>query len=264
MARLALPNAEVYYEVRGAGEPLVLIPGFASGAWSWSWQQDELAKDFRVITFDPRGIAGSTINDGAEISIGNIADDVSELLDALGIDAAHILGISFGGFVAQEFALKYPQKVKKLVLASTSFGGPNHVAPSMEVLAAFASTEGLNSAERIRQYLPMAFSPQFVEDNVSTVDRFCDLRERNKVPEPVYLQQLRSAMAFNAESRVPQIAAETLVVSGGIDTVVPLENSRNLASAIREARLEIIQDTGHMAFVEKADRFNRAVRKFLL
>ena len=107
---------------------------------------------------------GSALRHGAEVSIENIADDVAELLDKLEFEAAHILGISFGGFVAQEFALKYPRMVKKLVLASTSFGGPNHVAPSIEVLAAFASTEGLNSSARIRQYLTMAFSPNFVRD----------------------------------------------------------------------------------------------------
>jgi len=264
MARVDLQNAEIYYEVEGSGTPLVLIPGFASGAWSWAWQRDELAKYFRVIVFDPRGVAGSALRDGAEVSIENIADDVSELLDALGIDAAHILGISFGGFVAQEFALRYPRKLRKLLLASTSFGGPNHVAPSREVLAAFASTEGLNTSPRIRQYLTMAFSPDFVREHSADVDRFCDLRERNVLPETVYLQQLRSAMNFDAKDRVSEIEAETLVITGENDAVVPPQNSANLAAAIPNARLETIAATGHMAFVEKADRFNRAVRKFLL
>ena len=84
------------------------------------------------------------------------------------------------------------------------------------------------------------------------------------MPEKVYLQQLRSAMNFDAEVSVPKIDAETLVITGENDAVVPPQNSANLAAAIPNARLETIAATGHMAFVEKADRFNRAVRKFLL
>src|SRR3982750_3934307 len=140
MAILELSETEIHYEVGGEGDPLLLVPGFASGAWSWNWQVEELSRDFRVITFDPRGISGSQLRNGAEISIQLIADDIESLLDHLDIQKANVLGISFGGFVAQEFALCYPQRLQKLVLASTSFGGPNHVAPSMEVLAAFAST----------------------------------------------------------------------------------------------------------------------------
>lgn len=263
MPKIDLKDAEIHYETKGDGKPLVLVPGFASGAWSWAWQADELAEVFRIVTFDPRGIGGSTKRDGALVSIQSIADDISELMESLNIESAHVLGISFGGFVAQEFALKYPAKVKKLVLASTSFGGPNHVAPSMQVLAAFASTEGLNSEARIRQYLTMAFSHEFVKTESETVDRFCDLRQRNLVAEEVYMQQLRSAMSFDAEARMPQISAETLIITGEADTVVPVQNSANLAAAIPRARLEIIKCTGHMAFVEKADEFNEIVRDFL-
>jgi len=264
MPHATLSEVDLYYETRGAGEPLVLIPGFASGAWSWGWQADGLSSDFQVITFDPRGVSRSTLNGEKTVTILSIADDVSELLDRLEIDAAHVLGISFGGFVAQEFALMYPSRLKRLVLASTSFGGPNHVAPSMEVLAAFASTEGLNTSDRIRQYLTMAFSPDFVESNGETVDRFCSLREENPVPREFYTQQLQSAMMFNAENRISRITADTLVITGDNDTVVPAQNSRNLASRIPNTRLTVIEGTGHMAFIEKADEFNRQVRDFLL
>lgn len=263
MPNLTLTDTTITYDVRGSGEPLVLIPGFASGAWSWHWQLDELGKVFKVITFDPRGIAVSGLDAGGEVSIEKIADDVVALIDELEIESAHVLGISFGGFVAQELALRYPERVAKLVLASTSFGGPNHVMPSMEVLASFASTEGLNSAERIRKYLTTAFSPDFVQAHAETVERFCTLREENVVPEEVYQLQLASAMGFNAEDRVGSIEAETLVLTGDSDTVVPPANSGNLARAIPNSALSLIAGGGHMAFVEKAAEFNSRVVNFL-
>lgn len=253
----------MFYESRGRGEPLVLIPGFASGAWSWSWQVDELAKSFQIITFDPKGISRSGIANNDVVSISGIANDIVALLDELEIKAAHVLGISFGGFVAQDFALRFPERVKRLILASTSFGGPNHVAPSMQVLAAFASTDGLNTAERIRRYLTVAFSRDFAETNSDTVDKFCRLREENFVPREIYMQQLQAALSFNVEDQVPRIVTETLVITGDKDVVVPAQNSHNLASALPNARLEIIGGSGHMAFVEKADEFNRIVGAFL-
>jgi pimeloyl-ACP methyl ester carboxylesterase len=258
-----LSEAALYYDDQGGGEPLVLIPGFASGAWSWDWQIRDLSEDFRVITFDPRGVARSRVDDGTPVSIDLIADDVADLLEFLGIVSANVLGISFGGFVAQAFALKYPVRLKKLILASTSFGGPNHIAPSMEVLTAFASTEGLNTSERIRKYLTTAFLPDFATAEHETVERFCKLREDNAVPEDIYRQQLASAFAFNTEQRIKRIAAETLVITGRLDAVVPMQNSENIAERMPNAHLEIIENAGHMAFVEQADEFNSRVRRFL-
>jgi pimeloyl-ACP methyl ester carboxylesterase len=263
MPTVEISGAGLYYNVKGEGEPLVLIPGFASGAWSWSWQVDELSRSFRIVTFDPRGIGQSEMGENHAGAIERIADDVAVLLDELKIKSAHVLGISFGGFVTQDFALRYPARVRRLILASTSFGGPGHVPPSIEVLTAFASTEGLNSSERIRRYLTVAFSPGFVATNGDDVERFCRLREANEVSREAYSQQLHSAMNFDVESRLEEITAETLVISGDSDTVVPTENSRNLAAAIPGSRLEIIEGAGHMAFVEKAGEFNRIVSEFL-
>lgn len=263
MAIANFADAEIYYEISGEGHPLVLIPGFASGAWSWAWQVGSFSDRFRVITFDPRGVSRSTLSDGADVSIEAIADDVANLLDAIGLDSADVLGISFGGFVAQEFALKHPQRLGKLVLASTSFGGPNHIPPSAEVLAAFTATDGLNTSERIGQYLTLAFSREYAAANGPAVERFCRLREENVVPRDVYMRQLQSAMDFDAEDRIRKIAARTLVITGDDDTVVPPQNSRNLAAAIPNAGLKVIEGSGHMAFVEKAAEFNRIVREFL-
>ena len=143
MPKISVNGLKLYYEIEGNGEPLVLIPGFASGLSLWSRQVPALSRNFRVITFDPRGICASDKPDGPQ-TIVLLADDLAHLLQALGIAIAHVVGVSFGGFVAQEFALKYPSMTRKLVLCCTSFGGPNHVLSERVELA---STRELNAEQ---------------------------------------------------------------------------------------------------------------------
>lgn len=252
----------LYCESHGSGEALVLVPGFASGAWIWRWQVDELSKYFRVITFDPRGVARSA-NGGSPVSIELIADDIATILDELGIEKANVLGVSFGGFVAQQFAQKYPNRMGKLILACTSFGGPNHVAPSMEVLASFASTEGLNSSERIRKFMKPAFTDAFLLDRADIVEEICRLREENVVPESVYMQQLIAATTFNAQGNLSALEAETLVLSGDEDQVVPMQNAINLSNMIPAARLKIVKGGSHMFFIERPAEFNMIIKEFI-
>lgn len=259
-----IKNFDLFYESHGAGEPFVLISGFAAGAWNWFKQTEELSKHFRVITFDPRGVAHSEISEETDVSIRAIADDISDLLAQLNIEKASLLGVSFGGFVAQEFALNYPAKLDKLILACTSFGGKHHVAPAPEVLLAFTSTQELNSPERIRKFMIPAFTTEFAETHSNEVEKVCALREQNFVPESVYLQQLISATNFDAESRVCDIKAKTLILSGNADTVVPLQNSINLANLIPDAQMKIVENGSHLVFIEKAEEFNRIVKQFVI
>lgn len=256
---------KLYYESRGAGEPLVLIPGFAAGAWTWFEQIEELAKTFRVITFDPRGVSRSPLgeNPAEAISLAANASDIADLLDFLEIEKANVLGVSFGGFVAQEFALKFPERLNKLVLACTSFGGKNHVAPDLEVLAAFVAAGDLNKQERVRRFMIPAFTPGFVAARGEIIEKVCRLRTENVVPEKVYSEQMNAAVTFDAETRVSEIRAETLVLTGDRDIVVPPQNSANLAKAIPNATLKIIENGSHMFFIEKATEFNQIITDFL-
>jgi pimeloyl-ACP methyl ester carboxylesterase len=143
VARVSVNGFTLYYEIEGDGEPVVLIPGFAAGRKTWVLQTPSLSRNFRVITFDPRGVAASDKPEGPQ-SISLLADDVAHLLQALGISRAHIVGASFGGFVAQEFALRYPFMTRKLVLCCTSFGGPNHVQPAPDMLKMVAAAKKLH------------------------------------------------------------------------------------------------------------------------
>jgi pimeloyl-ACP methyl ester carboxylesterase len=185
------------------------------------------------------------------------------LLRALGLESAHVLGASFGGFVAQEFALAYPEMTRTLTLCCTSFSGPNHVSPSAETLMALASTKGLNSEERMRQNLLMAFTPEFMRAHADEVEEVVRLRTANHVPEHAYLSQLQAAIAFNAEDRVGEIKARTLVISGDADVIVPVQNSYNLAANIPGAELVLLKGGSHTFFIEQADEFNRIVVDFI-
>jgi pimeloyl-ACP methyl ester carboxylesterase len=262
MPDIQLKDVRLYYESHGEGEPLVLIPGFGTGLWIWYRQLPAFARSFRTIVFDPRGVSRSEQRD-EPVTIRLIADDVAALLDALGIERAHILGASFGGFVAQEFALAHPEKVRSLILCCTSFGGPRHCPPSPETLQAIASTKGLNTEARVRENLLIAFSPEFVSEQPEEITRVIKLRGANFVPEHAYLHQLQAAMAFNTEARVAQINAPTLVLTGDADVIVPSDNSRNLAALIPGARLKVVAGGSHTFFIEKAEEFNRAVIDFI-
>ena len=262
MPKVSVNGLKLFYEIEGEGEPVVLIPGFAAGRWIWFKQTADLSRKFRVIVFDPRGVSASDKPEGSQ-TIGLLADDIAHLLKTIGIESAHVVGASFGGFVAQEFALKYPAMTRKLVLCCTSYGGPNHVAPERETLIALASTKSLNSEERMRANLLLAFTPEYIRTQVAEVDRVIHLRATNEVPEHIYWSQLQAAMSFNAESRVEQIATPTLVLSGDADVIVPVQNSRNLAAKIPGAQLRIIQGGSHTFFIERAEEFNQIVSEFL-
>lgn len=261
MPQLTLADVDLHYEVYGQGDPLVLIPGFAAGAWIWTRQVTPLSSTYRVVTFDPRGIGQSSF-DSEPVSMRLLADDTAALLRQLGIEKAHVLGVSFGGFVAQEFALAYPEMTRTLSLCCTSFGGPNHVAPSLDILAAVISTDGFNTEARVRRNLLPAFSPEFVRNHPGQVDEMINLRLASSVLEEAYRSQLKAGLGFNAESRVGDIKVPTLVLSGDADAIVPAQNSRNLAAQIPGAELRLVQGGSHLFFIERSEEFNRIIMEF--
>ena len=257
---------KLHYTSRGDGKPLILIPGFASGAWTWFCQTGELSEDFRVVTFDPRGIGKSiieTASDAENLSLETFVEDVLRILDALEIEKVNMLGASFGGFVAQEFALKFPERLDKLILACTSAGGAGHVKPDAEILRSFAPDPALSVGERIRKLIRPAFTDEFNAEHPERVETVCSLRETNPVADAVYLAQLAAAFSFDTENRIGALKNETLVITGDRDKVVPMLNSVNLADKLPRAELKIIENGSHMLFVENASEFNRIVSQFV-
>ncbi len=260
-----LDGLRLYCESVGEGKALILVPGFASGMWSWAWQAD-LAKKFRLITFDPSGIGRSQPADKsplAGLSMMTFVSDVLKVLDALEIEKASMLGASFGGFVAQEFAIQHPDRINKLILACTTAGGKEHIRPDIAILRSFIRDPDRPLGEQIRRFFRPAFTEKFNIENAEVVEEVCRLREQNDVAEETYLAQLHSAFSFDTSSRLGEISHETLVITGDKDKLVPVQNSINLAAKLPEADLKIIENGSHMIFVENAGEFNRIVSEFV-
>ena len=262
MAKARVDDIQLYYEEHGQGEPLLLIMGLGASTLAWSEQIRTLGREFRLIAFDNRG-AGRSDKPAVRYTIALFADDSAGLMDALGIDSAHVYGQSMGGFIAQELALRHPQRVRTLVLASTSCGGRRAVVASPENLAGIGMMNVLSPREAAEKGLPLLYSAEFIaRHHDALVQR--SLREAElRSPPDAFGRQVQAAVRHNTFDRLPEIRCPTLVITGDDDKVVPAENSRVLAERIPGAELAVLPGGGHGYLVEKAAESNDIVLDFL-
>ena len=253
-------GVELYYEMAGAGPNLVLIEGLGVATWIWEKQVPAFSKHFTTLIYDNRG-AGKSEKPAGPYSISLMADDLAALLDSLKIPRAHILGISMGGFIAQDFALRYPQKVDRLILVATSAGGPDHVPMAPEVLALMFAADGA-PRDLTRRKLALAYSDSFMQ-NSGEIEHLIDLRLADPQPPPAYMAQAMAGAAFNLSDKVQHLIAPTLIVAATGDRLVPVANAHNLGKKIFHSQLKIYNGYGHQFFVENAEAFNRTVIDFL-
>ncbi len=259
MPAVHVNGVRLYYETHGQGETLLLIAGIGYGTWLWAKQIPELSKYFSVIAFDNRGVGRSDKPD-SEYTVSLLASDAYELLRALNVERAHILGISLGGFVAQQLALDHPEIVNKLILCSTSFGGPNMILPKGEILQFMAFGAG---KETFQRGLELAFSSEYLAKNPEEVAQITARMRRNPQPRYAYLRQFMAPITFNSEPHLQKLTMPVLVMAGEADRVVPVENSRLLAARLPNARLVTFPNAGHLFVVERADEVNRIILDFL-
>ncbi len=257
------PGARLYYEVHGAGEPLLLHPGFGCTVEIYWANLPELARHFRVIVFDPRGAGRSSEGDGAATP-KTYADDAAAVLDAAGIAAAHVFGTSFGGMMAQHIALEHPRRVRRLVLGCTSAGGAAHVPAPEENMAKFiAASEITDPAAAVRSTYALNYSDTYVAaHDAEIVARSLANAELRSTPEG-RATQLAAVLAHDTQARLREIACPTFVAHGTDDGTVPVENGRVLAAGIPDVRLKLYPGGRHLFFMECADELNADVTDFL-
>jgi pimeloyl-ACP methyl ester carboxylesterase len=260
--KLKANGIEIYYELHGEGNPLVLIMGLRRNAEWWYGQIPSLSKHFKLLVFDNRG-AGRSDMPKMDYSIRLFADDTAELLRSLDIKQAHVLGVSMGGYIAQELAINDPEMVRSLILGCTSAGGQRVVLMSPERLKKFTNNAGLSPEEILRKDMDIYFSNEFIRERPEKIKEFVEISLRYYQPLEAFERQFAACLKHDTTGRLRNITAPTLIVSGDDDPLVPPENSRILKELIPHARLIFLKGKRHCFFIEEAETFNQQVISFL-
>jgi len=255
-------NISLYYEIHGKGEPLLLIAGLDSDNSSWAGVCEKLAKYFRVIVFDNRGSGRSDTPD-RKYSIREMADDAVSLLDHLKIKKCHIIGHSMGGYIAQEIAIRYPERLGKLVLEATaSVSSRRNNALLKDFFKIFEKYR--NAETLIRQWVYWLFSPKTFERKNYIAEFIKKASTYRYLQSPKGFKiQIDAIASFNASAKIKNIKAKTLVISGSDDILIYPEESTELVKRIKGSVFEKIKDTGHCVHVENPGAFTFKVMQFL-
>jgi len=262
MPKANVQDVNLYYEIQGSGYPLILIRGLGSNADHWYCQAPVFSEHYSVVVFDNRGIGRSDIPD-APFTISEMAKDTVLLMDVLGIAKAHILGISMGGMIAQEIAVKYGQRVNGLILACTHCGGLHTVQPAPGILEDLSESLFAGTPEATQKGMKSLFSDRTIQQNPDVVQRYGEVSKRFPPAVQVLLYQIKAIQGHDTWEGLNRIENPTLVLTGSEDALIPPENSRILSERIPHARLQVIEKVGHQLFIEEPDACNRAVLEFL-
>src|SRR5215210_3856304 len=264
MAFLSANGVSLRYEVTGKGPPLCLIIGYRlhGAAWPDAFIES-LAGRFSVLTFDSRG-TGLSDKPAYGYGLHTMATDVAGLLDGLGWTRAHVLGFSMGGAIAQELAIRSPERVDRLVLFATFPGGLLGIPAPWPVLRRLFDVEGLPPEEAARQLWPVTYSAAYLAGHPNAVEAQMRCEIAHPTPDHAARGQGAAIRAFSSGLRLSQIRAETLVATGTEDALVPPGNSRILASGISGARLAVLPGLGHRAIWEAPEAAAELVGDFLV
>jgi pimeloyl-ACP methyl ester carboxylesterase len=274
MSTARVGDVDLFYEEQGSGEPLLLVMGLGADSTAWAFQRPAFAERYRTIVFDNRGVGRSAKPKGP-YTIHQMADDAAGLLDHLGIASAHVCGVSMGGMISQELALRHPAKVRSLVLGCT-YPEPdadveNHRLMSLGKFGGHISAEGgmetdvqaINPMEFLQHMLPNVFNPEFISTQLPMLLQVFSGALQYGFSMEAILGQVAAVMSHKSTDRLHQIAVPTLVITGDADRLIPPKNSEILADAIPGAKLLMIPGGSHGFNFETPDVFNRAVLDFL-
>jgi pimeloyl-ACP methyl ester carboxylesterase len=252
-------GVRIAWERRGSGPPLLLVHGLGYGRWGWEPVVDELAERHEVLLFDNRGIGESDAPLGP-YTARMLAEDAVAVLDAAGLERAHVLGTSLGGMVALQVALDRPERVDRLVLACTTAGGETMAPMPEQTVRLMQEMPTLPREVAMRRGVENALAPGAPE---AMIDRIMEHRLATAQPLAAWLAQAAAGVSFDVAHRLGEIGAPTLVLTGDLDVVVDRRNSELLAAAIPGARFELFPGGGHLFFWEQPERFVEVVEEFL-
>jgi pimeloyl-ACP methyl ester carboxylesterase len=263
----------LYYELHGDGFPLILIAGTGSHCRKWTlFQTPFFSQHYRVLIYDHRG-TGRSDHPDHDYTIPMFAQDLSELTDALGIREAYVLGHSMGGQVAQQFAIDYPDKVRKLVLASTGSGffegySFTRGIPLGQCLEFVEVGGSVAERERRSHWGEFWYTPRFRQEHADIVEKIIELTTLDAPPLKSYLRHIIARQNHQTTEQLHRIKVPTLIIVGSEDYYAPgtgnfVKQCRHLATRIPNSKLVLIPGARHGIFWEKADEVNQLIYNWL-
>lgn len=260
MPRVKINSVSLNYELSGKGPVVVFINGLTMDLNGWLLQVEPFGKRYSVFRYDCRGQGLSDMPD-TPYSQEMHAEDLRNLLQNLDIPRVHIIGLSNGGMIAQHFALLYPEKVGALVLVDTC----SYVDKLLELAIKSwirAAEEG-GSSLRYDVALPFLFSEAFTKKNIDKILSMKELNMRTN-PAKAVINLAKASIRHDLGKRISDISSPTLILAGEEDILMPPKYSRILRENIKNSRLVIFKNCGHVPPIEIPDEFNSTVMNFLV
>ena len=268
--RLEIDGREVNYCELGEGPAILFVHGLGASWQSWLEQMPEFAASHRVVAMDLPGF-GYSESPSEDISIEYYARWTAKLMDILGIESAAVVGNSMGGFVSAELAIKSPERVQRLVFVSAAIFWQNRrraqplvqlarMSDAVVARALVRATDDIATRRRLR-YAALASAgfryPQYVSDELAHE------MVRSARRTDGFLPALEALAGYDLEEELPKISCPTLIVWGANDQLVSVKDAERLEDLIPDSRREVFERTGHVAMLERPERFNRLLREFL-
>lgn len=263
MPKVKVNDITMNYDQQGTGEPLILIPFLAADYACYAFQVAEYAKHFTCISVDPRG-AGETDKPEGVYSTELFADDVAAFIQALGIDRAHITGLSLGAATGMWLAAKYPHRVKSLSLHSGWAKTDPFLKTVVEGWQVMAKGLGSVTEMVILGIFPWCFTPELYAakpDYIQALSEF--VRGRPVQPLDAFLRQSSAVIAHDAEAQIGKIKTPTQITFGRYDLVTSTRFADSLMNNIQGAELIVFEGCAHAPIYEKVDEFNQRTLEFL-
>lgn len=263
MPKIKVNDITMNYDQQGSGEPLILIPFLAADAACYAFQVAEYAKHFTCISVDLRG-AGETDKPEGTYSIEQFADDVSGFMQALGVEHAHVSGLSLGAAVGMWLAVKYPERVKSLSLHSGWTKPDPYMKPVVESWQVLAKALGSVTETIITGIFPWCFTPDLYVTRPEYIESLCAfVRSRPVQPVEAFIRQANAVLAHDVESQLNKIAAPTQITFGRHDQITSTRFAEPLQSNIKASELFIFESCSHASIYEKVEEFNQKTLDFL-
>jgi pimeloyl-ACP methyl ester carboxylesterase len=248
----------LYWDELGSGEPLLLISGLGTTSHVWHRSRPVFAQRYRTIAFDNRGVGLSDVPGGI-YSVSAMASDAMAVLEAAGVEEAHVFGASMGGMIAQELTLQHPERVRSLILGCTTLGGPHAVQPTPDALS-LLMRQGMTPEESNAAFEPFLYQAATPRERI---DEDMAIRLKWFPSVPGYSGQLLGIASWDAYDRLHRITVPTLVIHGEADRLILPANAAIIAQRIPGAKLVWIPHANHIFWTDQPDFTHRAVLEFL-